>query len=232
MYELWYELAARPLANVIMAIASLPGSNLPVGIITLAIILRAAMYPISVAQMTTNLRIGQLRPQIEDVSKSHATKADKARSMQRIFRENRVGGSSYAGGLALQIAVMIAAMQAVHIAVGNNPDAAYASNMLVAVEAATAEATRWEQRHWTAIPMALICAAGMFVQQYLTRFPETLNERQRTTRRMTMLATPVFGAAICTILPAGMALYFTTAAIATAATARLVSNQALRRASY
>jgi membrane protein insertase Oxa1/YidC/SpoIIIJ len=100
---LWYDVLYRPVYNlVIFTYQTLPGHDMGLAIIYLAVLVRIILLPASLAGSTAARRIEELRPQLDQLARMPEAGRRKER-MRQLLRRNKVNVYATALVLAAQV---------------------------------------------------------------------------------------------------------------------------------
>jgi YidC/Oxa1 family membrane protein insertase len=100
----------QPILNLLVFIYDIvPGHDLGVAIIILTIIIKLILLPLSKKSLTSQKKLQDLQPQIEEIKKKYGNKKDEmGRAMMQLYKDNKVNPFSSCLPLVIQLPFLIA----------------------------------------------------------------------------------------------------------------------------
>jgi len=109
---LFNEALYRPLFNLLIVIYNtIPGQDFGIAIITLTVLLRVLMYPLSHKALKSQKALQELQPKIKELQKKYKQKEEQAREMMKFYKENKINPFSGCLPLLIQLPLLIALYQ-------------------------------------------------------------------------------------------------------------------------
>jgi len=167
--------------------------NYGLAIILLTVIIKIALYPLSLKQMRSMVIMQQLAPKIKEIQEKY--KAKDPQKMQKkvmeLYQEHNANPMSGCLPMLIQLPILIALYRA--LLKFPYPDPAHAGFLWISSLSQMGD-------HLYILPV--LAGVTTYLQSRMTM---TTND---PTQRMMLITMPVFIAWICTTVPAGLSLYW------------------------
>ena len=210
MGETWFQLAVRPLANLMLGMETLTGMHPALVIVATAIVIRLAMMPMTRHMDAQVLAMMSARDSLRDITEtSRATRAEKTQTAARRMHDAGVRPRGCLAYLALSIAGLIAAMQAVnsYCDVETVVTTAYQWTEITAAEARTLAGLPLDQRTWASAVWGGAVATGSLAQGLVKRRAYQVTPEQMGRRAWITAVGPCAIGMFTCMWPTGGAMY-------------------------
>lgn len=176
---------------VFTAMIHLP--NYGLAIILLTVVVKIALYPLSLKQMRSMVVMQHLAPKVKEIQEKYKTK-DPQKMQKRVmelYQEHNVNPMSGCLPMLIQLPILLALYRA--LLKFSYPDPAHAGFLWI---------SNLSQRGDYLYILPVLAGVTTYLQSRMTM---TTND---PTQRMMLITMPVFIAWICTTVPAGLSLYW------------------------
>ncbi|MFH1745000.1 MAG: YidC/Oxa1 family membrane protein insertase [bacterium] len=110
----------QPMLNLLVFLYDIiPGHDLGVVIIVLAILIRLALYPLTKSMLKSQKALQELQPKIKEIQKKYPKKEDQSKAMLELYKNNKVNPFSSCLPLIIQMPFLIAIFQVLRNGFGN-----------------------------------------------------------------------------------------------------------------
>jgi YidC/Oxa1 family membrane protein insertase len=212
--EAWNSGPVALMINSLVGLSSYLFSSLGLTIIILTIIIRAAMYPLTVKQLRSTKAMQDLQPKIAELQKKYGK--DKQRLAQEQMRLYKESGMSPAGcgvPMLIQMPIWIALYQSILRVLAVTPeDLLGLSRFLWSWPVVHSMLPLDNNFLWfnlanPDIPLAILVGATMWLQQKMVT-PATTDPQQRSQSQMMLWMMPLMFGFLAVSFPSGLALYW------------------------
>lgn len=202
------------MVNVLVALSHFLASNFGLSVIVLTIIIRAAMYPLTLRQMKATKATQDMQPKLAELQKKHAKDAQKlAQEQMKLYRESGVSPAGCLLPMLIQMPIWIALYQAIIRVMAVNPESflnlsgnLYSWPILYA-SLPLNTSFLWMNMASPDMLLAIIVGASMWVQQKMTA-PVTTDPQQCSQAQMMQVMMPLMFTFLSLSFPSGLALYW------------------------
>jgi len=212
--EWWYSGPVALMINSLVALSHNLFGSLGLTIIILTIIIRGAMYPLTVKQLRATKAMQELQPKIAELQKKYAK--DKQRLAQEQMKLYKESGMSPAGcgvPMLVQMPIWIALYQSIIRVLAVTPeDLLNLSRYLYSWPVIYSTLPLNHNFLWLNlvnpnIPLAILVGVTMWLQQKMVT-PTTADPQQRAQSQMMLWMMPLMFGFLAMSFPSGLALYW------------------------
>jgi YidC/Oxa1 family membrane protein insertase len=214
----WDIIAIQPLSNVLVALAHFLFNNFGLAIIALTIIIRGAMYPLTMKQLRASKKMQDLQPKLAEVQKKFAKDKEKlAQEQMRLYKESGVSPLGCLLPMLIQLPVWVALYQSIIRVLGGFPENMLdLSQYLYNWQINFATLPINNQFLWFDLAqpdpyyiLPVIVGGTMWVQQKMTMTVSAQADPQQKAQGQIMLwMMPIMFAVLTISFPSGLALYW------------------------
>ncbi len=216
MAELWNTFILEPVLNSLIALTSVVAGNFGVAIIVLTVVVRLALYPLTVRQTRSTKAMQALQPKIQELQKKYAKNKQRLQQeTMKLYKEVGINPLGCLWPMLIQLPIWIALYQSIMQALAATPE-----NLLNLSEhlyswAAVSQAVPLNEHFlWLRLSkpdpnliLAILVGGTMWVQQKMVTPPAT-DSRQQSMTSMTTLMMPLMFGMFTLSFPSGLALYW------------------------
>jgi len=213
--EWWFSGPVALMINSLVALSYNLVGSLGLTIIILTIIIRGAMYPLTVKQLRATKAMQDLQPKIAELQKKYAK--DKQRLAQEQMKLYKESGMSPAGcgvPMLVQMPVWIALYQSIIRVIAVSPeDSLNLSRYLYSWPVVYSALPLSNNFLWISnladpnIPLAILVGVTMWLQQKMVT-PTSADPQQRAQSQMMLWVMPLMFGFLAMSFPSGLALYW------------------------
>ena len=216
MAELWNSIILEPVLNSLIALCTMLGHNFGWAIIVLTIVVRFALYPLTVRQTRSTKAMQLLQPQLQELQKKYAKNQQKLQQeTMKLYKEAGINPLGCLWPMLIQLPIWIALYQSIMQALASTPENLLnLSQHLYSWQAVGQAVPLNEQFLWLRLSrpdpnliLAILVGGTMWVQQKMVTAPAT-DPRQRSMTQMTTLMMPLMFGMFTLSFPSGLALYW------------------------
>ena len=225
--QIWDTVISHPMVNALAFLYDVLWDNIGLSIISLTIIFRVLLIPLTLRQHNTMRRMQAISPQLQALRKKYSGKSPEERRKLssetfRLYREAGVSPLGCLGPLVIQIPIWIGFYRAILLAIPVTPEgfaslsrALYSWNpasdnipfnavfLGVDMVANTSQAAApWQ------FLLPVLVGATLWLQQRIAT-PQNSDPQQASSNRLLLWMMPIMFGAITWVFPAGLALYIT-----------------------
>ena len=211
----WDVIIGNPVLNVLIALSHILGGSFGLAIIALTVIIRLISWPLTKCQLNSTKALQDMQPKIQELQKKYGKNQQKLQQeMMKLYKEAGVNPLGCLWPMLIQFPIWIALYQAIMKALATTPE-----NLLDLAQ----RLYSWDVVN-QAIPLnsyflgldlgsrgnfllAIIVGGTMWIQQKMTQAP-SVDPRQESTSRMTLLMMPIMFGFLTLMFPSGLALYW------------------------
>ncbi len=218
MGEVWDLIILQPVINSLVVLSSFLVSNFGLTIIGLTIIIRGAMYPLTIRQLRSTKMMESLQPQLVELRKKYAKDKQKlAKEQMQLYKESGVSPAGCLLPMLIQMPIWIALYQSIMLALAVAPEALLnLSRYLYSWPVVYSMLPLNSEFLWLnlAVPdrlliLPILVGATMWVQQKMVT-STTADAKQQSMRGMMLWMMPVLFTFLSLQFPSGLALYWVT----------------------
>jgi len=212
--ELWNSGPVALMLNTLIALSSYLFGSFGLTIIVLTIIIRGAMYPLTVKQLRATRAMQALQPKIAELQKKYAK--DKQRLAQEQMKLYKESGMSPAGcvvPMLIQMPIWIALFQSIIRVLAVTPEDLLGLSRLLWSWPVVYSVLPLENNFlWLNLvspdmPLAILVGVTMWLTQKMVT-PTTTDPQQRSQSQLMLWMMPLMFGFIAMSVPSGLALYW------------------------
>lgn len=216
MIELWNLILLKPMLNFLILLSNVLFSNFGLAIITLTIIMRFVMLPLTMRQLRSTRAMSTLGPKMQELQKKYAKDKQKLQQeMSKVYKEAGFNPLGCLWPLLIQLPIWIALYQSIRGALAATPEDLLGLSQRLYSLAAIHEAVPLESNFlWLnlAVPdtffiLAILVGGTMWVLQKMSIMPSA-DPRQQSMSRMMLWMMPLMFAFFTLQFPSGLALFW------------------------
>jgi len=215
--NVWDIYIVSPLVNVLIVLSHFLFNNFGLTIIVFTLIIRAAMYPLTIKQLKASKAMQTIQSQIAELQKKYAKDRQKlAQEQLKLYKQSGMNPAGCLLPMLIQLPIWIALYQAIMKVLGATPEdflnlSKYLYNSWSMV---FSEVPLGSQFLWLDLAnpdayyiLPLLVAASMWVQQKMTTLPSA-DPRQQQQSQMMLWMMPLMFLFLSLQFPSGLALYW------------------------
>ena len=123
MAEFWNLIILEPILNVLIALSTIFANNFGVAIIALTIVVRVALFPLTVRQTRSTKAMQTLQPQIQELQKKYGRNQQKLQQeMMKLYKEAGINPLGCLWPMLIQLPIWIALYQSIIRALASTPE--------------------------------------------------------------------------------------------------------------
>ena len=216
MVDIWNLFILDPVLNGLIALSQVLWGNFGLAIITLTVIVRLILMPLTFKQTQSTKAMQSLQPKLQEIQKKYARDQKKLQQeMMRLYKEAGINPLGCMWPMLIQMPIWIALYQSIMQALAATPE-----NLLILSQ----HLYPWDMVD-QAIPLnenflglklsqpdptmilAILVGLSMWVQQKMVTPPAT-DAKQQQMSSMTTMMMPMMFAFFTLSFPSGLALYW------------------------
>lgn len=214
MVELWNTVILEPVLNSLIALTTMVADNFGLAIIVLTVIVRLALYPLTVRQTRSTKAMQSLQPKLQELQKKYAKNKQKLQQeTMKLYKEAGINPMGCLWPMLIQLPIWIALYQSIMQALAATPENLlnlsqhlYSWSM-VGQAVPLNEHFLWLQLSKPDMFIAILVGGTMWVQQKMVTAPAT-DPRQQSMTQMTTLMMPLMFGFFAMSFPSGLSLYW------------------------
>ena len=216
MAELWNTIILEPILNSLIALCTVLGGNFGVAIIVLTVVVRLALFPLTVRQTQSTKAMQTLQPRIQELQKKYAKNQQKLQQeMMKLYKEAGINPLGCLWPMLIQLPIWIALYQSIMQALAASPENLLNLSQHLYSWAAVGQAVPLNENFlWLKLSrpdpnliLAILVGGTMWVQQKMVTAPAT-DPRQQSMTSMTTMMMPLMFGFFTLSFPSGLALYW------------------------
>jgi len=215
--QTWDLIILNPMINVLIVLSSYLFNSFGLTIIVLTILVRAAMYPLTLKQLRASKAMQELQAQVAEIRKKYAKDKQKAAQEQmRLYKESGVSPAGCLLPMLVQFPVWIALYQSIIRVLAVAPEGFLSlSQHLYSAWSSVFSLVPLESNFLgmnLALPnivMPILVGGSMWITQKMMT-PPTADPQQRAQSQMMLWMMPLMFAFLTLTFPSGLALYWVT----------------------
>ena len=214
--EAWNLVAIQPMMNMLVMISHYMAGNLGLAIIVLTIIIRSAMFPLTLRQLRATKAMQELQPKLAELQKKHGKDKERlAKEQMKLYKESGVSPAGCMVPMLIQMPIWIALYQSIIRVIAVTPESFLAlSEHLYSWQIVYSTLPLMDKFLWLnlAVPdswflLPVLVGGSMWVQQKMTT-PTTADPQQQAQSRMMLWMMPLMFAFLTMSFPSGLAIYW------------------------
>ncbi|MBA7521387.1 Membrane protein insertase YidC [subsurface metagenome] len=218
MGEIWDLIILQPVLNSLVVLCSVLFSNFGLTIIALTVIIRGALYPLTIRQLRSTKAMESLQPKLAELQKKHAKDKQKlAKEQMQLYKESGVNPAGCLLPMLIQMPIWIALYQSIMMTLAVTPEGLLnLSRYLYSWPILYSMLPLDSNFLWLnlAIPdrlliLPILVGATMWVQQKMVT-SATTDPKQQSMRGMMLWMMPMMFTFLSLQFPSGLALYWVT----------------------
>jgi YidC/Oxa1 family membrane protein insertase len=216
MVELWNSIIFEPVLNSLIALTTMVAGNFGVAIIVLTVVVRVALFPLTLRQTRSTKAMQLLQPQLQELQKKYAKNQQKLQQeMMKLYKEAGINPLGCLWPMLIQLPIWIALYQSIMRALAATPENLLDLSQHLYSWAVVGQAVPLnEQFLWLRLSrpdpnliLAILVGGTMWVQQKMVTPPAT-DPKQQSMTQMTTLMMPLMFGMFTLSFPSGLALYW------------------------
>jgi len=218
MGEIWDLIIQQPVMNILIVMCSALFNSFGLTIIALTIIIRGAMYPLTIKQLHSTKAMQSLQPKLTELRQKYAKDKQKlAKEQMQLYKESGVSPMGCVVPMLIQMPIWIALYRSIMMALAITPEGLLnLSGYLYSWPVVYSMLPLGSEFLWLnlAIPdrlliLPILVGVTMWVQQKMVT-PEATDSRQQSTSTMMLWMMPIMFTFLSLQFPSGLALYWVT----------------------
>ena len=216
MVELWNGVILQPVLNSLIALSEVVLSNFGLAIIVLTIVVRIALFPLTVRQTKSTKAMQSLQPKLQELQKKHGKNQQKLQQeTMKLYKEAGINPLGCLWPMLIQLPIWIALYQSIMRALAATPENLLDLSQHLYSWAIVGQAVPLNEDFlWLQLSqpdrtlvLAILVGGTMWVQQKMVTGPAT-DPRQQSMTQMTTLMMPLMFGMFTLSFPSGLALYW------------------------
>lgn len=216
MTDPWSLIILNPILNLLIALSSVLSGSFGLAIITLTIIVRLVLLPLTLRQLKSTKALQAMQPKMQELQKKYGKNKEKLQQeMMKVYKEAGVNPMGCLWPMLVQFPVWIALYQSIMRALATTPESLLdLSQHLYSWGVVTAAIPLSSHFLWldlaypdSTLILAIIVGGSMWVQQKMVTAPSP-DPRQQSTNRMMQMMMPLMFAVLTLMFPSGLALFW------------------------
>jgi YidC/Oxa1 family membrane protein insertase len=215
--DVWNLIILSPLINVLIMLSHYLFNSFGLTIIVLTIVIRAAMYPLTMRQLRATKSMQAIQAQVAELQKKYAKDRQKlAQEQMKLYKQSGMNPLGCVWTMLIQLPVWIALYQSIIKVLAVAPEDflslakyLYTSWPLVFSQVPLENQFLWlnlaTPDPWMVLP--ILVGGSMWVQQKMTMLPSA-DPRQQQQSQMMLWMMPLMFAFLTLQFPSGLALYW------------------------
>lgn len=219
--EWWNAGPVALMINSLVALSSYLFGSLGLTIIILTIIIRFAMYPLTVKQLRSTKAMQELQPKIAELQKKYAKdKKRLADEQMKLYRESGVSPAGCGVPMLIQMPIWIALYQSIIRLVAITPEDLLGLSKslwswpLLYTMVPLNNSFLWFSLENPDTPLAVLVGVTMWLQQKMVT-PNTTDPQQRSQSQLMLWMMPLMFGFLAMSFPSGLALYWVASNVIT-----------------
>jgi len=214
--EAWNLIAIQPMTNVLIVLAHYLSGSFGLAIIVLTIIIRGAMFPLTLKQLHASKAMQELQPKIAELQKKYAKDREKLASEQmKLYKESGVSPTGCMVPMLVQMPIWIALYWSIITVIAATPEALLGlSHHLYSWQTVYSALPLNGEFLWMhlAFPdsyflLPILVGSSMWVQQKMMT-PTSTDPQQQAQSKMMLWMMPIMFGFLTMQFPSGLALYW------------------------
>jgi len=214
LLELWSSGPVALMLNTLIALSSYLFGSFGLTIVVLTIIIRGAMYPLTVKQLRATRAMQALQPKIAELQKKYAKDKQRlAQEQMKLYKESGVSPAGCAVPMLIQMPIWIALFQSIIRVLAVTPEDLLGLSRhlwswpVVYSMLPLDNNFLWFNLVSPDLPLAILVGATMWLTQKMVT-PTTTDPQQRSQSQLMLWMMPLMFGFIAMSVPSGLALYW------------------------
>jgi YidC/Oxa1 family membrane protein insertase len=214
LLELWNSGPVALMLNSLVVLSSYLFGSFGLTIVVLTIIIRGAMYPLTVKQLRATRAMQALQPKIAELQKKYAKDKQRlAQEQMKLYKQSGVSPAGCAVPMLIQFPIWIALYQSIIRVLATTPEALlglsrYLWSWPVVYSMLPLDNNfLWFNLVGPNLPLAILVGATMWLTQKMVT-PTTTDPQQRSQSQLMLWMMPLMFGFIAMSVPSGLALYW------------------------
>jgi len=216
MIELWNTAILEPMLNGLVALSEILYNNFGLAIITLTIIVRVALFPLTIRQTHSTKAMQALQPKLQELQKKYGKNQKKLQQeTMKLYKEGGINPLGCLWPMLIQLPIWIALYQSIMRALAATPENLLDLSQRLYSWSIVGQAVPLNETFlWLKLSqpdsmliLAILVGGTMWVQQKMVTAPTT-DPRQQSMTNMTTLMMPLMFGLFTLSFPSGLALYW------------------------
>ena len=212
--EIWNLIILNPFINVLIVLSDYLFNSFGAAIIAFTIVVRGAMYPLTVKQLHATRAMQELQPKLQELQKKYAKDKQKlAQEQMRLYKESGVSPAGCMVPLLVQMPIWIALYWSIIKIIATTPEGflelskyLYSWPVLYSILPLSNSFLGLNLAEPNMF-LAIFVGATMWVQQKMVT-PVSTDPKQQTQSRMMLWMMPLMFTFLSLSFPSGLALYW------------------------
>jgi YidC/Oxa1 family membrane protein insertase len=213
---LWTTLIIEPMINSLVLLYAVFFLNFGITIVAFTILIRAAMFPLTVKQSRALKAMTTLQPRLKEIQEKYADdKERRASETMKVYKSGGVNPIGCLGPMIIQFPIWIGLYRSILQTLPSTPESLVGlSDRLYTWVPWVHEVVPLNSSFlWLdlAVPdpflLPVLVGASMFIMQKMTTMPSA-DPRQQSTNQMMLWMMPVMFGFFTTTFPSGLAVYW------------------------
>ncbi len=214
---IWTGVIIEPMINSLVLLYSIFFSNFGITIVAFTVLIRLAMFPLTVKQSRSLKAMTTLQPRLKEIQTKYADDRERrAQETMKVYKTAGVNPIGCLGPMVIQFPIWIGLYRAILQVLPATPESLvglsgrlYSWLPMVHEVVPLASSFLWLD---LAVPdpypvLPILVGASMFLMQKMTTMP-TADPRQQSTNQMMLWMMPLMFGFFTTTFPSGLALYW------------------------
>jgi len=216
MAELWNSIILEPVLNSLIALCTMLADNFGLAIIVLTVIVRLALFPLTVRQTRSTKAMQSLQPKLQELQKKYGKNQQKLQQeTMKLYKEAGINPLGCLWPMLIQLPIWIALYQSIMRALAATPENLLDLSRHLYSWTVVGQAVPLNENFlWLKLSqpdsfliLAILVGGTMWVQQKMVTAPPT-DPRQQSMTQMTTLMMPLMFGMFTLSFPSGLALYW------------------------
>ncbi|MFC2060597.1 YidC/Oxa1 family membrane protein insertase [Chloroflexota bacterium] len=217
--DIWNLIAMRPMINILIVLCHYLFDNFGIAIIVMTVIIRGAMYPVTMKQLRSTKSMQSLQPKLAELQKKYGK--DKQRLSQeqmKLYKESGMSPAGCLGPMVIQMPIWIALFWSVMKVLAVTPEDFLSLSQylyswsVVYYMLPLGEDFLWLNLAKGDVVLAVLVGGTMWVQQKMM-MASSADPKQQAQSRMMLWMMPMMFGFFCLTFPSGLSLYWLTSNI-------------------
>jgi YidC/Oxa1 family membrane protein insertase len=214
MGDLWNTFILQPIMNSLIALSTLLADNFGLAIIALTIVVRVALFPLTIRQTQSTKALQSLQPKIQELHKKYGRNQQKLQQeTMKLYKEAGINPLGCLWPMLIQLPIWIALYQSIIRALAYTPENLLDLSRHLYSWTLVSQAVPLNERFLMLnlsepnFILAILVGGTMWLQQKMVTAPAT-DPKQKSMTQMTTMMMPLMFGMFCLSFPSGLALYW------------------------
>lgn len=211
--ELFDIVLVTPMTNALIVLSRIFFGSFGLAIIFFTIIIRAATFPLTAAQLKTSRAMSVIQPKMQEIQKKYKDPKRRSEETMKLYREAGVNPMGCLLPLVIQFPIWIALFQTIRRTVGATPESLVGLSQklypwsFIRESVPLADTFLGLNLAQPSFLLAIIVFASAYVQQKMVT-PSTVDQRQQSMNNMMLWMMPLMFGWFTLQVPSGLAVYW------------------------